>query len=369
MKNFYFIIFLFALIGHFTTTQAQNQTVTNAQAQVQPQSNVIYPVRSWVTKPISELTKEHPWVEPDFNAKPWVSPDRKNRPRQTFIYSSADGPEYGNDPSIIQTQMGTRDATQSTKAIIKNWAGIQSSSYPPDPTGAVGPNHYIQSVNATTVRIFDKNGTILESFLMGTLFGESTNAGDPIIMYDRFADRWFVSQFGDNNEIFIAISQTADPTGSYYAYEYVSPQFPDYLKFSIWHDGYYMTSNQTTDKVYVFERDLMLAGNTGARAIYQTFTTGSVSAFFVPLPADAADNHTLPATGTPLPFFAYYDQAWGGGSDGVKIWTATTNWTAGTLTIAGPTQVNTSAFDASYDSNWDDVPQPNGVELDGIGGL
>jgi len=370
MRNIYALLIFVVFLAFSSHTEAQTLKENTQQLQTEQASNVIYPVRAWVTKPLRELTQENPWREPDFTTIPWVSPDRKNRPRQTFIYSAADGPEYGNDSSIIQTKMGTRDATQSTKALIKNWAGIQSSSYPPDPTGAVGPNHYIQSVNATTVRIFDKNGNTLESFLMGTIFGETSNAGDPIIMYDRFADRWFVSQFGDNNEIFIAISQTADPTGSYYAYEYVSPQFPDYLKFSIWHDGYYMTSNQSTDKVYVFERDLMLTGNSGARAIYQTFTTGSVSGFFVPLPADAADNHTLPAAGTPLPFFAYYDNAWGGGNDGIKIWTATTNWTAGTLTIsATPTQVNTNAFDASYDQYWDDVPQPNGVELDGIGGV
>ncbi|HBG71662.1 MAG: hypothetical protein A2W93_06875 [Bacteroidetes bacterium GWF2_43_63] len=369
MKKIYYLFFLIAFIAISNGTEAQVQQQSQVQPQINQGSNVVYPVRCWLTKPIHELTKETPWEEPDFNAKPWVSPDRKNRPRQTFIYSAADGPEYGNDSSIIQTEMGKYNATQTTKAIIKNWAGIQSTSFPPDPTGAVGPNHYIQSVNATTVRIFDKNGATIESFLMGTLFGETSNAGDPIIMYDRFADRWFISQFGSSNEIFIAISQTNDPTGAYYAYEYVSPQFPDYLKFSIWHDGYYMTSNQSTDKVYVFERSVMLTGGAGARGIFQTFTTGSVSAFFVPLPADAADNQTLPTAGTPLPFFAYYDNAWGGGVDGIKIWNATTNWTTGVLTISAATQINTSSFDASYDPSWDDVPQPNGVELDGIGGV
>lgn len=370
MKKIYYLFFLIAFITISNGTDAQIQQQNEAQPQINQESNVVYPVRSWLTKPIHELTKENPWQEPDFNATSWVSPDRKNRPRQTFIYSAADGPEYGNDPSIIQTEMGKHNATQTTKALIKNWAGIQSTSYPPDPTGAVGPNHYIQSVNATTVRIFDKNGATIESFLMGTLFGQSTNAGDPIIMYDRFADRWFISQFGSSNEIFIAISQTSDPTGAYYAYEYVSPEFPDYLKFSIWHDGYYMTSNQATDKVYVFERNVMLTGGAGARGIYSNFSTGFVGAFFIPLPADAADNQTLPAAGTPLPFFAYYDNAWGGGADGIKIWNATTNWGTGTLTISSATQVNTNSFDATYEQYWNDVPQPGVTRLlDGIGGV
>jgi len=332
------------------------------------ETGVIYPTEFKVTKPLRDLVKEHPFVEPDFDAEIWVSPDRKNRPPQTFVFSAEDGPEYGNDPSIIQTVMGKREISQN-KAILQNFAGASSSSYPPDPTGAVGPSHYVQMVNATTVRIFNKTGTALMSFQLGTLWGLSSNAGDPIVMYDKFADRWFLSQFGSSNQIYIAISQTNDPTGSYYTWTYNSPQFPDYLKFSIWHDGYYMTSNQTTDKVYVFERSVMLTGGSGARGIYSTFTTGSVSAFFIPLPADAADNATLPPSGTPFPFFAYYDNAWGGGTDGVKIWNMTTNWTSGSATISAATQVNTDAFDASYNSSWNDCPQPNGQYLDGIGGV
>jgi len=344
------------------------QAATAQNDASKPTSEVIYPSAFSETKPLSEILKEHPYVEEKFDPENvWVSKDRKNRPHQTFIYSSADGPEYGNDPSIIQNKMGFRDL--SSKATIQNWAGVTSTSYPPDPTGAVGPNHYIQSVNATTVRIFNKTGTVLSTFLMGTLWGLSSNAGDPIILYDKFADRWFLSQFGSSNEIYIAISKTADPTGAYYTYTYTSPQFPDYLKFSIWADGYYMTSNQATDKVYVFERDQMLIGNAAARGIFTTYTTGSVSPFFVPLPADAGDNLTLPAAGTPFPFFSYYDNAWGGGTDGIKIWNMTTNWTTGTATISASTQVNTNAFDASYNASWDDCPQPNGQYLDGIGGV
>ena len=358
MKKRYLILAFFSVFVFFANRSYSQET------------GVIYPKEFKITKPLRDLVKEHPFVEADFNAPVWVSPDRKNRPHQTFVYSAEDGPEYGNEPSIIQTVMGKREIPQN-KAILQNFAGVTSSAFPPDPTGAVGPNHYVQMVNATTVRIFNKTGTPLMSFLLGTLWGLSSNNGDPIVMYDKFADRWFLAQFGSSTDrkIYIAISQTNDPTGSYYTWTYVSPQFPDYLKFSIWHDGYYMTSNQTTDKVYVFERSVMLTGGSGARGIYSTFTTGSVSAFFIPLPADAADNATLPPAGTPFPFFAYYDNAWGGGADGVKIWNMTTNWTTGTATIASAIQVNTDAFDASYNSSWNDCPQPNGQYLDGIGGV
>jgi len=358
-----FLAICFAFSGMYLKAQNEFKSRPN-----NTETGFVYASSFSVTRPLSELIDEHPYVEPDFTTKPWVSNDRKNRPAQTFVYSAEDGPEYGNDPAIVQTTMGKR--TNPAKAVLQNWAGVSSSSYPPDPSGAVGPNHYVQMVNATTVKIFNKTGTALETFQLGTLWGSGSNAGDPIVMYDKFADRWFLAQFGSSTQIYIAVSQTADPTGSYYTWTFNSTEFPDYLKFSIWHDGYYMTANQGTDKIHVFERSVMLTGSSSARMAYSNFSTGSVSSFFIPLPADAADDDALPASGTPLPFFAYYDNAWGGGSDAVKIWNATTSWgTTPSVTVSGPTSVTTNAFDASYNSSWNDVPQPNGQYLDGIGGV
>jgi hypothetical protein len=128
-----------------------------------------------------------------------------------------------------------------------NWAGQTASGFRPyDPSGAVGPNHYVQMINSTTFKVYNKTtGAVTLTATLGNLWSPATaNAGDPIVMYDKAADRWFLAQFGSgNNNIYIAISTTPDPTGSYYTYTFTSPQFPDYLKFGVWHDGYYMTSN------------------------------------------------------------------------------------------------------------------------------
>ncbi len=215
-------------------------------------------------------------------------------------------------------------------------------------------------------------GTIRQ---IGSLWTPATsNDGDPIILYDKYADRWFVSQFGvTGNKVYIAISTTNDPTGTYYTYTYTSPQFPDYLKFSIWADGYYMTSNTGTDRVFVFERDKMILGQT-ARSVSATFSTGTVSGFFVPMPADA--DGVLPPVGTPCPFFWYTENSWGGGNvDGIKYMTATVNWvpTNPTLTFSTATTIPTAAFDGTYDPNWNDILQNqttnNTQRLDGIGGI
>lgn len=360
------LLLFFALIGlvYFSPGKTFGQSVSY---------DVIYPSEFLETRPLRDIVKDYPYVERESEGEEKESIDKNYRTPQKFIYSAADGPEYGEDPSVRQTTMGTRPIN-ANKAIIKNWVGQSSSGFRPfDPTGAAGPTHYVQAINGTPFKVFNKStGIGLLTANIGSLWSPATaNDGDPIIMYDKYADRWFVSQFGQSgNSIYIAISKTNDPTGAYYAYTYTSPQFPDYLKFSIWENGYYMTSNQATDKVFCFERDQMLIGNSSARSISANFSTGSTDAFFVPLPADAADGG-LPAAGTPLPFFSMYDNAWGGGNDAVKFWNMTVNWGAtATATISGATSIPTSAFDASYDPSWNDVTQPGTTQkLDGIGGV
>ncbi len=333
-----------------------------------------------ISKPLYELAKENPvelkskFFKHEENKEVKESQDRKQRTAQVFLHTAEENPEvYGNDPESIQNRMGPRN--ESTKAPIKNWAGQTAAGFRPmDPSGAAGPNHYIQAINASPFKIFNKTtGANVLTAQIGSLWSPATaNNGDPIIMYDRYADRWFISQFGTSTDrkIYIAISQTNDPTGAYYTYTFVSPQFPDYLKFSIWQDGYYMSSNQTTDRFFVFERDQMLIGNPSARAVSQTFATGPTGGFFVPLPADA--DNGLPPAGTPCPFFTYTDNGWGGGAiDGVKIWNATTTWGATpSLNISLVTTVPTAAFDASYNASWNDITQPGTTQkLDGIGGV
>jgi hypothetical protein len=138
---------------------------------------------------------------------------------------------------------------------------------PPDPTLAVGPNHIVAWVNSQYA-IFDKSGNKLlpgNGFVNGnTLFAglgdncANTNRGDPILQYDRMADRWILSQFAfslnaSNNPIApylqcIAVSQTNNPLGAYYRYEIsfgsTAPNgFNDYGKLGIWPDGYYTSYN------------------------------------------------------------------------------------------------------------------------------
>lgn len=334
------------------------------------QSDAIVASGFHITRPLREIFAENP-VPDDFSPVRGESKDRLHREPPKYEFTAEDGPQYGNDAGSLQSFTGEERGSSEMKA---SWNGGTASGFRPyDPSGAAGPSHYVQMINSTTFRIYNKtSGALLLTGTLGNLWNPVTgNSGDPIVLYDKPANRWMLAQFGTSSDrkIYIAVSTTADPTGSYYTYTYTSPQFPDYLKFSVWHDGYYMTSNQSTQKVFAFERTAMLAGTPGARAISVNYSPPK-SGFFVPLAGCAADG-TIPASG-PCPIFSYSDNGWGASYfDRVNIYNMTVNWVpttpTGSITLAS--NITAAAFDASYNASWNDCPQPGTTQkLDGIGG-
>jgi len=182
--------------------------------------------------------------------------------------------------AVRQKEMGTR----AVKGPIQSFSGIgKAESTPPDTDGDVGPNHYFQMVNKSFA-IWDKQGNLLygpvdNSTLWDGFIGPwtGTNDGDPILLYDDYADRWVATQFavetnnGTNWQL-IAISETGDPLGSYYRYAYEFDLKNDYPKFSIWPDGYYSTYNMFANEfegaiTAVMDRNAMLVGDPNARII------------------------------------------------------------------------------------------------------
>lgn len=268
----------------------------------------------------------------------------------------------GKDP-VLQKQ----GASHWGKAPLQNWDGTSFSAYPPDPSGAAGPNHYIHMVNSKFT-IYDKTGTVLYGPAnLGTLLGGG-NDGDPIVMYDSDADRWFLSQFkSSNNSLQIAVSQTSDPTGAYYSYEFSLNSFPDYPKYSVWSNAYFVSANKSAPQLYAMERDKMLAGD--ASASIQGFTVPSLSTngFFSILPAHSTS--TLPNASTPGYVFYFQDDGWSGvSSDHIKIWEVDLDWANSTnSSISTPQQLSVSAFDSEFTTSWDDIEQPGTSDkLDGV---
>ena len=184
---------------------------------------------------------------------------------------------------------------------------------PPDTIGDVGPNHYIQMVNATKVAIFDKTGTLLKRFDLGDLWPSgpcSDNFGDPVVLYDQLAHRWLLAQFAVPHQLCFAISRTPNPLGSFHIFRFNVGQFPDYFKVGVWPTGYYVSANESTYTAYAFDRNKMLAGDPSASFVKFTGETNFL------LPADV-DGSKAPTDGGL--FYTFKDDDFHGGVDRIEL--------------------------------------------------
>lgn len=221
------------------------------------------------------------------------------------------------------------------KAPLLSFVSAVTRSTPSDPTGAAGPNHYVNAWNSA-FSIFDKSGNrIVEPASLASIGGNFTGEtlGDPIVLYDQFADRFLITQFSDTPKSFlVAVSQGPDPVNDgWYTYEFpTNGVLPDYPKISIWSDGYYLTTNKnsntasTSQVVYVFERDQMLVGET-ARVLSFPLPGIRTNGFYSPAGFNVAGEELPPPGNSPIIYLQ--DDAWQGVSEDIlKLWLINVNW-------------------------------------------
>ena len=186
-------------------------------------------------------------------------------------------------------------------------AGFTVTGAPPDTNGAVGATQYVQWVN-TSFAVFNKStGALVYGPAAGNSlwqgFGgacETTNSGDPVVMYDKAASRWVMTQFSINqsaSQFFqcVAVSTTSDATGSYRRFAYSFPGFNDYPKGGVWPDGYYLTFNMfnaagtafTGARVCALDRNQMVTAS-GTPGPIQCFQLSTAYGGLLPSDLDGA---------------------------------------------------------------------------------
>ena len=162
--------------------------------------------------------------------------------------------------------------------------GNQFNIEPPDEGLAVG-NGYVVNVVNSVIRVYDTSGTPLTDVLdLNTFFGYAAQVNrttfeqgpfvtDPSVYYDQPTQRWFVDiltlevdpatgEFLGPNHLDLAVSQTADPTGSWNIYSlpvqddgtqgtpnhgdanYSGPFIGDYPHIGADRNGIYLTTNE-----------------------------------------------------------------------------------------------------------------------------
>jgi hypothetical protein len=136
---------------------------------------------------------------------------------------------------------------------------------------------------------------------------ETGSMSDPIVLWDKAAQRWFVSivAFTSTFHQCFAISTTTDATGSYNRYDFsFGTNLNDFPKFGVWPDAYYGSYNIFANsgatfigaEACAYDRTAMLAGGTAKSVCFQKTIND-----FALLPADL-DGNTPPPAGATNPY-------------------------------------------------------------------
>lgn len=292
----------------------------------------------------------------------------------------------GNAPFVMPPTLANFEG-MSNAANGQLFGGYLS---PPDTNGDVGKSQYVQTVNLA-VQVFRLDGTPLTApFKMSSLFAAlgagnicaTDDDGDPIVLYDHLADRWFISQFALTPPFHqcVAVSQTGDATGAYYVYDFVMPNnyANDYPHFGVWPDAYYMTDNEFNSSltafvgagVFAYDRAKLLVGDPTASYIY--FDQPAALGIGGQLPADL--DGVPPPAGAGGIFAMFTATEFGDpGGDGMRLWEFKPNFAtpaASTYTeiTSEATPIPVAAFDPITPSGRADIPQPPPqVSVDTIG--
>jgi hypothetical protein len=277
-----------------------------------------------------------------------------------------DGPGTPND-SVVQGSTSPFVSTipgLGVDGIGQGFTGPQGTftvnAAPPDTNGAVGATQYVQIVN-TAFAVFDKatKNVVYGPVPVKTLwhgFGgacEADNDGDPVVVYDKAANRWVISQFAVTATPYfqcVAVSTSSDATGGYvrYAFNYGNI-FPDYPKMGVWPDAYYITFNMFTNtfqgaKLCAYDRASMLAGLPATQQCFQLSASfGGV------LPADL-DGATAPPAGAP-------NYMLNRGASTLNLWKFHVNWAnSAASTLTGPIGIAIAPYTAAC-SGGNCIPQ------------
>jgi len=154
----------------------------------------------------------------------------------------------------------------STPTLLSDYQGVirgdaTSWSYPPDSCGAAGPHHFVEVVNRNFAVYNKSTGQELINILLGAFLPGSN--GDPRVLYDQYSGRWFVIVCDFTTRIYLAVSMSDDPTGSWFKSSFVVSQgsdagkWPDYPTLGVDEDGIYTAAYMVggSGKMSIFALD------------------------------------------------------------------------------------------------------------------
>jgi hypothetical protein len=372
--------------GQISAATVQHPTVKEHRNELGQIVYTVSPDRFDVSPPLTELalietpkTEKVPMEEPKLPA--WRIPRSETPDPVVQVVPGSD----------MAADSGEKDALGAIEAAATgfNFDGISGLStengYPPDENGSVGNDQFVEMVNSH-YQVWALNRTtrtatvVIAKARINTLFAgfggacQTRNDGDPIVLYDKVANRWLLSQFtatAVNGTFFqcVAISTTPNAAGTYYRYAFAVPngKFGDYPHYGVWSDAYYLMAHDFTPSGGSFsfdagtfgamDRTKMLAGD--PTATYQVIRDPLEGGH---MPADM-DGFAPPPAGAPGIFTSVH-------SDGMYLYRMKVDWanpanTTRTLQAIMPIAPATAPCGGAGGQC---IPQPNSVfTLDSLG--
>jgi len=258
-------------------------------------------VRAAVHHDVSPALRDLP------NMMPELDTPKREHPVKRFPHAAASA-DVVRDAAHQTASIGAFAATPGANFDGTGVPNYGVDAVPPDTNMSVGDTQIVQWVNeAFTVYNKSTHAVVLGPRAGNSLwsgFGggcQTNNDGDPIVLWDKAAQRWVFTQFSVSTTPYlqcVAVSQTSDATGAYnrYSFSYGS-LFNDYGKMGVWPDAYYMTYNMFNGnsfaggEVCAFDRARMLAGQAATQQCFLISDGGL-------LPSDL-DGATAPPVGSP----------------------------------------------------------------------
>ena len=316
MKRTIFSALILSCCSLFTKAQTTTVDHSNSEWVVQSTKAIklgtTAPVRNLIPRDATSIEKKKHGKR---NKK--VPPNLFGFPQKPREYVEGALP-MGEDP------VRQKVVSRNTGFVVEPVVNVQGQSFPgpPDPTGDVGPDHYVHEVNTSVIEVFDKEGNSLETFASNTLWSQIgfSGAGDPIILYDQEVNRWIITEFTFPETVMLfAISEDTDPLGSYDLYSFTAPNFPDYPKYSIWKDYYGIATNEEggeTLVAYFLDKNAIINGEPEAamqRITRAANAGGAGPGINVFAPVDWSGPHA-PVSNNPI-MLSMNDDAWGGSAE------------------------------------------------------
>ncbi len=266
-------------------------------SQINPVQTPLSPVKIVNFSALDQYEKEHP-----VKRKRGFVGQGEDREEKAIQPKKVVAPSAVNFVAPGTSQIKREAPLQLSPAATTSFNGVLDNGtlIPPDIEGAAGPTYIIETTNQQFNIYAKSGGNPIKTISPGTLFASTGGSGyfDPHVLYDPNAGRFLLCIAGNlsnsHGAVFIAVSQTSDPTGNWYVSSFdATGNTTDFLDFPM--IGYntnwvvitgndFYSNNTVGAKIYVLNRATLYGGSASS---VSTFTDNSS---FCITPAQTIDN-------------------------------------------------------------------------------